>query len=70
MTHFRWLGDSNGPKFKTGHIYKTADFGMSYVGALVAAGLAERVEVKATNTVLDVKSVSVKPKAPQIGAEL
>ena len=79
MTHFRWLGretvtrskdGSGGVPLAPGHIYKTADFAPAVVGEWIATGNAESVKVQANDTALDVKSVTVKPKAPRIGAEL
>ena len=79
MAHFRWLGRSTVTRTKEGsggtplepnHIYKTADFAEAVVGEWIATGNAERVEVKANDTALDVKSVTVKTKVPKIGTEL
>jgi len=76
---FKWLGrstvtrskaGSGGAVLDTGHIYDVADFSEAVVAEWIATGNAESIEVKAKNTVLDVKSVTVKSKAPKIGANL
>lgn len=76
---FRWIGRSTVTRSKVGsagvplehdHIYDMAAFAESVVAEWIATGNAEAVAVKPQDTTLCVKSVTVKTKAPKLGAEL
>lgn len=73
-SRFKWLGRSTVTRSKNGsagtpleldHIYQTADFTEAVVDEWIATGHAEPVEAKAKNTVLAVKSQTIKAKAPE-----
>ena len=79
MSRFKWLGPatmtrskegSAGRALTTGHIYNVADFSEAVVAEWISTGYAEAVTTEAQNTVLDVKSPTVKIKTPKIGANL
>jgi hypothetical protein len=76
---FRWTANatvtrsksgSSGTVLDTGHIYSVADFSAAVVDEWIATGHAEAVTTEAHDTVLDVKSPTVKIKVPKIGTEL
>jgi hypothetical protein len=76
---FKWLGrstvtrskeGSGGIALEPGHIYGVADFSADVVGEWIVTGNAEAVTTEAKDTVLDVKSQTVKIKVPKIGANL
>jgi hypothetical protein len=76
---FKWLSNSTvtrssagsgGTSLDTDHIYNVADFSEAVVTEWVVTGNAEYVSAStATNTVLDVKSPTVKIKVPKIGTD-
>lgn len=76
---FKWLGrstvtrskeGSGGIALEPGHIYNVADFSEAVVDEWIVTGNAEAVTTEAKDTVLDVKSQTVKIKAPKLGATL